>query len=106
MAERQVVGLRYCGGCNPRYDRVAAVERLKARLPAVELRPAAPGQKLALVVCGCSARCADVSDLDCGLVWLCAEAQLEEAAGQLCRINILQEGALSCPGRNIMPPTP
>lgn len=23
------VGIKYCGGCNPRYDRVAAVNQLK-----------------------------------------------------------------------------
>ena len=65
MADRRVVGLRYCGGCNPRYDRVAAVERLRAQLPAVELRPAAPGQEIVLVVCGCPARCANISGLRC-----------------------------------------
>jgi len=89
MADRQVVGLRYCGGCNPRYDRVAAVERLRAQLPKVGLCPAAPGQGIVLVVCGCLVRCADVSDLDGRLVWLCSETQWEEAVHQLTQANIL-----------------
>ncbi len=85
MAERRVVGLRYCGGCNPRYDRVAAVERLRAQLPDLKLCPAAPGQEAVLVVCGCPARCADVSGLNGRLVWLCSQSQWEEAAQTLAR---------------------
>ena len=30
------VGIKYCGGCNPRYDRVAAVNQLKREFPQVE----------------------------------------------------------------------
>lgn len=85
MAERRAVGLRYCGGCNPRYDRVAAVERLRTRLPDLELRPAAPEQETVLVVCGCPARCADVSGLSGRLVWLCSQSQWEETARTLAR---------------------
>jgi len=60
------VGVRYCGGCNPRYDRVAALERLRRRHPEATFFTAAPGvpMDLLLVVCGCSACCASVSDLD------------------------------------------
>ena len=40
MAERMRVGLRYCGGCNPRFDRVAAAGRLAAACPQAALEPA------------------------------------------------------------------
>ena len=64
--------VKYSGGCNPRYDRVAAVRRLEARLG--ELLPAAqPGvcYDEIFVICGCSARCADVSQLSAQrLVWV------------------------------------
>ena len=56
------VGIKYCGGCNPRFDRVAAVESLGCRaLPA-----ARPGERydLILVVCGCSAACAGLDGLE------------------------------------------
>ena len=82
MADKRVVGLRYCG-CNPRYNRVAAVERLRAQLPAVELRPAAPGQDTVLVVYGCPAQCANISGLNGGLVWLCALEQWDRVAQAL-----------------------
>ena len=36
--------VKYCGGCNPRYDRTGALAELKAALPGVRFVPAAPGQ--------------------------------------------------------------
>ena len=65
MAERLMVGLRYCGGCNPRFDRVAAVKRLAAACPRAELEGAEPGKRydLLLIVGGCSACCADRTGL-------------------------------------------
>ena len=65
MADKAQVGVRYCGGCNPRYDRVALVRRIGDFFPEAEFVTAQPGVKYqaVLVVCGCLARCADVSDL-------------------------------------------
>ena len=37
------VGIKYCGGCNPRYDRVAAARRLEAAFPGLTFTPARPG---------------------------------------------------------------
>ena len=58
--ENAVVGVRYCGGCNPRYDRVAFVERLKALLPEWRFEAARAGETYgaALIVCGCKTKCA------------------------------------------------
>lgn len=65
MAERLTVGVRYCGGCNPRFDRVEAVRRLAAACPRAELEGAEPGRQydLLLIVGGCSACCADRTGL-------------------------------------------
>lgn len=57
--------VKYCGGCNPRFDRVALVRRLERRLG--ERLPAAqPGIHYdeIYVVCGCPARCADCGPLN------------------------------------------
>ncbi|MBM6926987.1 hypothetical protein [Pseudoflavonifractor phocaeensis] len=60
------IGIKYCGGCNPRYDRVAYVQTLACRYPNAVFEPAEPGRDydVVLVVCGCSARCAGVIGLD------------------------------------------
>ena len=45
------IGIKYCGGCNPRYDRVAAVKELQQRHPEWKIEPAGEGgQEYILVV--------------------------------------------------------
>ena len=78
-----MVGVRYCGGCNPRYDRVAAVRRLEEQCPNVRFLPAGPGQELTLLVCGCSAQCAGREDLDGAVLTLWSPEQFDQAAGRL-----------------------
>lgn len=53
--------VKYCGGCNPRYDRVALVRRLEKDIgtPFVTAEPGTLYDEL-YVICGCSARCADI----------------------------------------------
>lgn len=95
MAERRRVGVRYCGGCNPRYDRVAAVGRLAGLLPGCELVPALPGTAYpAVVVCGCPAQCAGTADLDGPLVYLKEERELCRVAEAL---SLLLDGAGAAP---------
>ena len=57
------VGIKYCGGCNPYYDRVALVERIVHRLKAkVEFVSAANDDvDFLLAVEGCGTACADLS---------------------------------------------
>lgn len=79
------VGVKYCGGCNARYDRTALVARLKAALgggvdwvgAAAELD--AP-LDFVLVVCGCTAACAQHQDLTGARGKLILHAQEQEAA--------------------------
>ena len=75
--------VKYCGGCNPRYDRTGALAELKAALPGVRFVPAAPGQAAdaLLVLCGCTARCADLTGLEAGMqVIVCGPGDLPGAA--------------------------
>ncbi|MBR9980212.1 MAG: nuclear transport factor 2 family protein, partial [Desulfatitalea sp.] len=57
------IGLKYCGGCKPGYDRVAAAERIAAQLrpKAVLLPPDSPALDLILVMQGCPTACADLA---------------------------------------------
>jgi 4-hydroxybutyrate CoA-transferase len=55
------IGMKYCGGCNPRFRRGSVAERLRRDFPDIELVPAeGPGPQLDLVVivCGCPSACA------------------------------------------------
>lgn len=58
-----IIGLKYCGGCKPNYDRVAMVEHIRQRIaPMARLVP--PDSEpldLVLAVQGCPTACADVA---------------------------------------------
>lgn len=58
-----VFGIKYCGGCNPRYDRITFVDTVKKRCPEAEFQYVQPDviYDHLLVVCGCPSRCADIS---------------------------------------------
>lgn len=56
--------VKYCGGCNPRFDRVGLVRRLESELgqPFPAAQPGTAYDEL-YVINGCPARCADISQL-------------------------------------------
>ncbi len=60
------IGVKYCGGCNPQYDRVAVVEGLQKRLEgrAEFVSPDHDGIDLILAVEGCATACADLSPFE------------------------------------------
>jgi len=57
------VGIKYCGGCNPEYDRVALVEQIKSALKRkVKFASAqSEGVEVVLAVQGCATACADLT---------------------------------------------
>ena len=59
------IGIKYCGGCNPRYDRAGYVKALIERHPHATFEPARSDVRydLLLVVCGCSSMCARTEEL-------------------------------------------
>lgn len=60
------VGIKYCGGCNPRFDRAALVEKLEKEYGKVELTYdlADPQVEHIVAVCGCERACVKEEDLD------------------------------------------
>ncbi|WP_124067993.1 MaoC family dehydratase [Clostridium sp. E02] len=60
-----VIGIKYCGGCNPVYDRARRVRRFMEENPAHEYKGALNEQTYDywMVVCGCSRRCAKTNGL-------------------------------------------
>ena len=59
------VAIKYCGGCNPDYDRVALVKRIKENLNGkIEfVSPDAESIDLVLAIEGCQTACADLSTI-------------------------------------------
>ena len=66
------IGLKYCGGCNPEYDRVDLVQQIKKRLQgkADLVLPESENVDLILAVQGCSTACADLSDFQGLEIWI------------------------------------
>lgn len=60
------IGIKYCGGCRSGYDRAAAADQIRAACPEHRFSFAIPGESydLLLVICGCTARCANLSALN------------------------------------------
>jgi 4-hydroxybutyrate CoA-transferase len=56
------IGVKYCGGCNPRYNRKKIVELLKGRF-SHSFEPADTDREydMLVVICGCSSCCASYS---------------------------------------------
>lgn len=65
MAGRQwTLAVKYCGGCNPRYDRVSQVRALQRRFPELTVTGRGAAEPdFVLVVCGCPSQCAAHADL-------------------------------------------
>ncbi len=72
MTKGRRIGLKYCGGCNPQYDRVQAVVSIKKRLEdkvefvSYEARDA----EGILVVAGCPTACVDLKPFEGRPIWV------------------------------------
>jgi hypothetical protein len=80
------VALKFCGGCNPDYDRVSVAESIRTGLEGrVEFRSTADcsGIDIVLVLAGCQTACADLSafeDCEAILIHSAEDADREVAA--------------------------
>jgi len=61
--KRLKVAIKYCGGCNPDYDRVVLVKRIEERLNGKVEFVSAEDENIDLVLAveGCKTACADLS---------------------------------------------
>ncbi|WP_296828194.1 MaoC family dehydratase [uncultured Megasphaera sp.] len=59
------IGIKYCGGCNPRYDRSKEVEKLKKKFPQHTFTYDTENTicDFCLLVCGCMTACADTTGI-------------------------------------------
>jgi hypothetical protein len=88
------VGVKFCGGCNPRYDRMKAFETIKGGLEkdvAIKFEYASEGgaYDALLLLSGCTNRCADLSGFTYGgrLVSVWDADGVEEAIRELSSLR-------------------
>ena len=60
------IGIKYCGGCNPTYDRTDVVSRLKLHIgqdDIVETAKQGINYDIVVLLCGCDKACANYQDM-------------------------------------------
>ena len=84
------VGIKYCGGCNPYYDRVALVKRIESCLQGkVEfVSPDNENVDLVLAVEGCITACADLSSFQGKTIHIISR---KEDADKFLQIELLKK---------------
>ncbi len=94
MSRKYRIGLKYCGGCSPRYDRVQAVEFLRERLKdTVDLVSYEDSViEGILVVAGCPTACVDLTPFQGRPVWVVTSPQDAERFAQTMRSVKNKEG--------------
>jgi len=93
------VGIKYCGGCNPRYDRVSEVEKLKKKFPGIAITYAKEEEVYdwVILVCGCSAACLKEKKFDArnGYLTVCEKGDFDKIH------NILADEGNDTDGRKL-----
>lgn len=57
------INIRYCGGCNPRYDRAEVARRLEEEFPLnTYLVNSREDADAVVILCGCKTACVDVTE--------------------------------------------
>jgi hypothetical protein len=59
-------GIKYCGGCNPQYDRVEIAEKIKSYIGNehnVEIVEEGKVYDVLIILCGCHCACANHKDI-------------------------------------------
>lgn len=60
------IGIKFCGGCNPRYDRKKLFNKIKKSLPPyhnISIAENHENYELLIVICGCTSTCADYTKI-------------------------------------------
>ncbi len=83
-----VCGVKYCGGCNSRYDRGGAFRKIKDHFQGrIEFHHAHEGNDydVLLVISGCTNNCASVEQYSTkrGIIGIVDESQIDRAIEEL-----------------------
>jgi hypothetical protein len=69
--DRLKIGLKYCGGCNPGYDRVSIKDQIEKSLKdkILFVSQESDDKEMILAIEGCKIACADLSDFQGLKIW-------------------------------------
>lgn len=86
-----IIGVKYCGGCNPRYNRADILQQLQTRFARHSfcLAAACPQMDVLLVLQGCDAACADIQGYAprYGVLTVTDASQLQQIGQKLQQIQ-------------------
>lgn len=76
------LGIKYCGGCNSHYDRVAAVQRIIQKFPSCSItyHPETEGCDVCLLVSGCPISCVAPPTITVPIYTACTAQQISDFA--------------------------
>lgn len=85
--------IKFCGGCNPEYDRPAAAGRIRQKLErsGYTVMTGNGEADMAVVVCGCPCACADVSGLKSDRIVMVTGPEADEETVKKISQNILDD---------------
>jgi 3-hydroxyacyl-[acyl-carrier-protein] dehydratase len=69
----KLIGIKYCGGCNPHIDRTKLVQEIEKLLPSefIFTTESSSPWDIGILVCGCPTACADKPDVrDLARKWI------------------------------------
>jgi len=90
------IALKYCGGCNPRFNRVQLANKLFEAFPElIQVSHDTLNPWLALVVCGCPSCCTEHSHMmgDIGKTVICTPEEFYKLHEKLTCLLREQKGA-------------
>lgn len=88
------IGIKYCGGCNPRYDRTNVVSRLKEHIgEGHNIETAKQGiiYDIVIILCGCTCACASHQNLEAKYekVFVTSESDIIKLLNVIDKIKVL-----------------
>lgn len=72
------IGVKYCGGCNPTYDRTGVVSKLKKHLcegDSIEIAKQAIIYDIVIILCGCSKACVNHQNIEAKYEKICVTSE-------------------------------
>ena len=75
------IGVKYCGGCNPSYERVQAANMIKRHLNQHTFKSFSPDEDFdkVLVINGCEKSCAQIDETKYNIVELRSDKDIDQA---------------------------